>query len=304
MINSLAIDARNLSKSFGSKLVVDDISIQINSGEIFGFLGANGSGKTTTIRMLCGLLTPDFAQGHCLGFDLITESRLIKKKVGYMPQRFSLYPDLSVYENLQFVSQLYLMLDATTQIEKIAEQLKLQDKMHQPAGELSGGWKQRLSFAASLIHEPELLLLDEPTAGIDPLARRDFWDLIHELSESGVTTLISTHYMDEAQRCDRLAYLSLGKLLVSGSIDDVISATQIQTFRLVGHLSSQLLKELKNLNGVLQAAWFGDSIHVCTNRSEEILPHLNSLSAAYSFKFNLIEPSLEDAFITLGAHQC
>jgi ABC-2 type transport system ATP-binding protein len=304
MTKSWAIDVHHLSKSFASKQVVDQVNIQIESGEIFGFLGANGSGKTTTIRMLCGLLTPDSGEGHCLGFDVKNQSRTIKEKVGYMPQRFSLYSDLSVYENLVFVSQLYQMSKPDVQIEKTCTRLGLMDKMQQLAGALSGGWKQRLSFAASLIHEPQLLLLDEPTSGIDPLARRDFWDLIHELSESGVTTLISTHYMDEALRCDRLAYLSFGKLLVVGSIEQVISATKIHTYRVEGYLSSDLLTQLKQLTGVVQAAWFGDSVHVCTDKPELVLPFLEQLSQEYDVVFKLIQPSLEDAFITLGARQC
>jgi ABC-2 type transport system ATP-binding protein len=303
MSQTYVVDVTNLTKSFDSKVVVNGVNLKIKSGEIFGFLGANGSGKTTTIRMICGLLTPDAGQGHCLGYDVLKDARQIKKKVGYIPQRFSLYNDLSVYENLEFVGQIYEMCDLHSKIESVSDLLKLQDKQNNLAGELSGGWKQRLAFAACLIHEPQLLLLDEPTAGIDPLARREFWDLIHALSESGVTTLVSTHYMDEAERCDTLAYLSNGKLLVSGSIAEVVSATELFAFSLAGGVSSALLKRLKSLSPVIQAAWFGENIHVCTYEPEHLLQQLHDLSREYHFSVETSKPSLEDAFIALGVQR-
>ena len=303
MSESYVVDVKHLTKSFTSQVVVDDVSLRIKQGEIFGFLGANGSGKTTTIRMICGLLTPDNAQGHCLGYDLVKEAREIKKQVGYMPQRFSLYSDLSVYENLKFMGQIYEVVDMSEKIEKVMHILQLHDKQHQLAEALSGGWKQRLAFAACLIHEPKLLLLDEPTAGIDPLARRVFWDLIHALSESGVTTLVSTHYIDEAERCNHLAYLDHGKLLVSGSISAVISATQMYAFSLKGSFSSKLLSDLQALNTVIQAAWFGEHIHVCTYQPDLFLQQVQDLHCEYNFQIVASEPSLEDAFIALGAQR-
>ena len=280
--------------------MVKGVSIAVQRGQIFGFLGANGSGKTTSIRMLCGLLTPDSGSGTCIGHDVIHSSELIKKQVGYMPQKFSLYEDLSVLENLQFVAQIYGVSDAKNSIAKIMHELMLEDKALKLAGDLSGGWKQRLSFAACLVHEPQLLLLDEPTAGIDPLARRDFWDLIHLLSQQGVTTLMSTHYMDEAERCHALAYLSGGKILVTGNVSEVISSTRLITFQLQGELPVTLLRALKVLPCVEQAAWFGRSFHICGYDKNAINLALQELSLNYHFVFSQIPSSLEDAFIALG----
>lgn len=216
------INVNHLNKSFNHKPAVVDVSLQVNRGEIFGFLGPNGSGKTTTIRMLCGLLTPDSGSGDCLGFDLMRDAEKIKRKVGYMTQQFSLYQDLTVYENLDFAARLYNVKNRKLIIKNALENLGLSERMHQLTGTLSGGWKQRLALTVALIHEPELLLLDEPTAGVDPKARRTFWDKIEALSEQGVTTLVSTHYMDEALRCTRLAYIQDGQLVTDGDPQKVI----------------------------------------------------------------------------------
>lgn len=294
------IDVHNLSKSFAGMQVVTSLSIQVKSGQVFGFLGANGSGKTTSIRMICGLLTPDAGAGLCIGYDVIRQSDMIKKKVGYMPQKFSLYSELSVVENLEFIAQLYMVKAAKTKIQQVMRRLDLQDRARQLAGHLSGGWKQRLAFAACLVHEPELLLLDEPTAGIDPLARRDFWDAIHQLSQEGVTTLMSTHYMDEAERCHSLAYLADGKILVQGSVNEVIAQTGIHTFLLEGDLPAALLAHLKTKDSVLQAAWFGRGFHVCGKDKLRLSQDLAQLAQSYAFQFAPITPSLEDAFIALG----
>lgn len=297
------IDVRHLRKSFGQNVVVKNLDIQVTQGEIYGFLGANGSGKTTSIRMICGLLTPDSGEGTCMGYSVVNQSAEIKKRVGYMPQKFSLYQELSVRENLEFMGQLYSTDHLDDKIESLLKELFLMSRANQLAGNLSGGWKQRLSLAACLLHQPDLLLLDEPTAGIDPLARRDFWDLIHALSLKGVTTLISTHYMDEAERCQKLAYLSDGEILVKGSVPEVIAATRLCTFNISGDLSAQLLQALKEMSGVSQAAWFGRHFHVCGHDEALLEQGLASLRLKYLFSYEKIESTLEDAFIALGHHQ-
>src|SRR5580765_3402103 len=222
MPDDLAIDVRGMTKRFGDRTVVNDIALQVRTGEIFGFLGPNGSGKTTFIRMLCGLLRADAGSGTCLGYDVITESEAIKRHVGYMTQKFSFWEDLSIAENLDFVARMYGVKERREAVRSSIEQLGLAGRERQLAGQLSGGWKQRLALAACLIHQPRLLLLDEPTAGVDPKARRDFWEQIHQLAAQGLTFLITTHYMDEAERCHRLAYISYGELLTHGSVADVI----------------------------------------------------------------------------------
>src|SRR3954470_19132722 len=230
----LAIDVTGVTKRFGDKTVVNAIDLQVRRGEIFGFLGPNGSGKTTFIRMLCGLLTPDAGSGRCLGFDVLTQQAEIKRHVGYMTQKFSYYEDLSIRENLDFIARIYDVSDRAAAVQRSLERLGLANRSHQLAGQLSGGWKQRVALAACLIHEPQLLLLDEPTAGVDPKARRDFWDEIHRLAAEGLTVLITTHYMDEAERCHRLAYLAYGNLLTRGTVDEVIAAAQLTTWTIAG----------------------------------------------------------------------
>lgn len=229
MDNNIVIDVQNLHKSFNKKVAVNNISLQVNRGDIFGFLGPNGAGKTTTIRMLCGLLTPDGGSGKCLGFDIVKDSASIKKRVGYMTQTFSLYQDLTVEENLDFSARLYSVSNRPEKIDSTLKNLNLLNRRSQLTSTLSGGWKQRLALSAALLHEPELLLLDEPTAGVDPKARRDFWNEIHALSQQGVTTLVSTHYMDEAERCTRLGYISSGKLLINGTAAEIIKETNAAT---------------------------------------------------------------------------
>ena len=302
-MKNYVIDVKQLKKSFGDTVVVKSLDLQVKKGEIYGFLGANGSGKTTSIRMICGLLTPDSGEGTCMGYSVLRESAQIKRRVGYMPQKFSLYQELSVRENLEFIGQLYATDSVEDKIEVILHDLFLKSREHQLAGSLSGGWKQRLSLAACLLHDPEVLLLDEPTAGIDPLARRDFWDLIHGLSLKGVTTLISTHYMDEAERCQRLAYLSDGSILVQGSVLEVIAATHLVTFNLSGDLTAALLLALKQLPGVVQAAWFGRHFHVCGYDGPLLEKGLTQLRLAHVFEYGKIDSTLEDAFIALGHHQ-
>jgi len=221
---NLAIDVSGINKHFGRRHVVRDLALQVREGEIFGFLGPNGSGKTTSIRMLCGLLTPDSGRGTCLGLDVMTDSGAIKRQVGYMTQRFSLWEDLTIAENLDFVARMFGMRERRAAVGRALDDLGLAGRRDQLAGTLSGGWKQRLALAACLLHEPRLLLLDEPTAGVDPKARRDFWDELRRLTEQGMTVLVSTHYMDEAQRCDQLAYIAFGKLLAVGTAAELIAA--------------------------------------------------------------------------------
>src|SRR5690349_1696142 len=232
--DTYAIDVAGVTKRFGARTVVDSINLQVRRGEIFGFLGPNGSGKTTFIRMLCGLLTPDAGQGTCLGYDVLKQQNAIKRHVGYMTQRFSYYEDLSIRENLDFIARVYDVPDRKSAVDHSLERLGLQNRSAQLAGQLSGGWKQRLALAACLIHSPQLLLLDEPTAGVDPKARRDFWDEIHRLAADGLTVLITTHYMDEAERCHRLAYLAYGKLLTRGTLHEVVSSAQLSRWEITG----------------------------------------------------------------------
>lgn len=293
------IDVEDLTKEYDGRKVVSKVSLHVNKGEVFGFLGPNGSGKTTTIRMLCGLLTPDSGHGFCLGYDILTESSKIKEQVGYMTQRFSLYAELSIEENLNFMAGVYEVVPQKQKVMEALEQLGLVDRRKQLAGSLSGGWKQRLSLAACLIHNPQLLLLDEPTAGVDPIARREFWDKIHLLSEQGVTTLISTHYMDEAERCTRLAYLAYGELLITGSVDEIIGATQLVTWEISGHITTSLLQKIKKLDAVVQAALFGNQIHVCAYDKSKVEKELSVLAKEESFRWQLTPTTLEDAFISL-----
>src|SRR4051794_10076861 len=258
----LAIDVRGMSKRVGDRPVVNDISLQVRTGEIFGFLGPNGSGKTTFIRMLCGLLRPDAGEGTCLGFDVIRESEAIKRDVGYMTQRFSFYEDLSIAENLDFVARMYGLKDRRRVVQQSLEQLGLTKRQNQLAAALSGGWKQRLALAACLLHDPKLLLLDEPTAGVDPKARRDFWEQIHQLTRRGLTFLISTHYMDEAERCHRLAYIFQGKLLTQGTVNEVVEKAGLNTWSVAGPDLLKLAAQLNGKPGVDQTAAFGGMLHV------------------------------------------
>lgn len=295
---ALAIDVAGITKKFGDKVVVDALDLQVRRGEIYGFLGPNGSGKTTFIRMLCGLLTPDAGSGTCLGFDVRTQQPEIKRHVGYMTQRFSYYEDLSIRENLDFIARLYDVPDRAAAVQHSLERLGLQNRSAQLAGQLSGGWKQRLALAACLIHSPQLLLLDEPTAGVDPKARRDFWDEIHRLAAGGLTVLITTHYMDEAERCHRLAYLAYGKLLTRGTVADVVAAAQLTTWVVTGPDLSRVADALRGRPGVEQIVAFGTTLHVSSRDAAQ----LDAAIAAVRDQrhdWKKISPSLEDVFISL-----
>jgi ABC-2 type transport system ATP-binding protein len=270
MNGQVVIDVQGLSKVFNGNTVVDRLSLQVGSGEIYGFLGPNGSGKTTFLRMLCGLLRPDAGQGRCLGFDVRNESDRIRPLIGYMPQRFSLYEDLSVRENLDFMARIYGVPERKEVINATMAKMRLAPFSERLAGALSGGWKQRLALSCALLHQPQLLLLDEPTAGIDPKARRDFWDDLYELSGAGVTTLISTHYMDEAERCHRLAYLAYGELLVTGSPKEIVAGAGLSSWTVSGSDLHALALELRQLPGVDQVVPFGVTLRV-GGRDPELL---------------------------------
>ncbi|CAN7178602.1 ABC transporter ATP-binding protein [Phenylobacterium sp. LjRoot225] len=295
---TLAIDIAGLSKSFGTKRVVDDFSIQLEQGRICGFLGPNGSGKTTTLRMLCGLLTPDAGRGTCLGFDIQTEADRIKRETGYMTQRFSLYEDLTLAENLHFTAQVYGLDRRRARVDAALDHLGLASRRDQLAGTLSGGWKQRLALASATLHEPRLLLLDEPTAGVDPKARRTFWDEIHELADRGLTVLVSTHYMDEAERCHEIAYISYGRLIARGTAEQVVKDSGLITFHGEGPEVGRLARELAGKPGVETVAPFGAALHV----SGVDRPELEAAIAPWRrepYRWTELEPTLEDVFIQL-----
>jgi ABC-2 type transport system ATP-binding protein len=296
--SEFAIDVVGLRKTFAGKTAVDDVALQLARGRICGFLGPNGSGKTTTLRILCGLLTPDAGSGTCLGFDIRAQSDEIKRRTGYMTQAFSLYQDLTIEENLAFIARVYGLDKRRERVEAALETLGLADRRGQLAGALSGGWKQRLALAGATLHEPALLLLDEPTAGVDPRARRTFWDQIHRLAGRGLTVLVSTHYMDEAERCHEIAYILDGRLLARGEPEAVVKGAGVFTFIGEGHGISDLADEIARLPGVESAASFGPALHVAG-------PDRAALEAALApwrrppFSWREVPPTLEDVFIHL-----
>ena len=297
-MTTLAIDVRGLTKRFGRKVAVDHVDIQVPQGQVWGFLGPNGSGKTTTIRMLCGLLRPDAGEGTCLNHNIRTQADRIKREVGYMTQRFSFWEDLSIRENLEFVARVYEVPDPKAKVDETLERLGLVARQHQLAGELSGGWKQRLALAACMLHSPRLLLLDEPTAGVDPQARRDFWEEIHRLSETGLTVLVSTHYMDEAERCDRIVYINLGKIIAQGTVPDVIDQSGLITFIIEGRDARRLLSRVARQPGVEHVAFFGAVLHVSGHDRIALETALKPLRAE-GYDIREAAPSLEDVFIHL-----
>ncbi|HEY8901674.1 MAG TPA: ABC transporter ATP-binding protein [Chthoniobacterales bacterium] len=297
MSADLAIDVRGMTKRFGDRTVVNDIALQVRTGEIYGFLGPNGSGKTTFIRMLCGLLRADAGSGTCLGHDVIRESEAIKRHVGYMTQRFSFYEDLSIAENLDFVARMYGVPNRRRAVEESIERLGLAGRQNQLAGQLSGGWKQRLALAACLIHSPKLLLLDEPTAGVDPKARRDFWEHIHELAADGLTFLITTHYMDEAERCHRLAYIAYGNLLTHGTVREVIDHVGLATWSVSGGDLPALARELRGRPGIQQAVAFGNMLHVSGDDPAALERAIEPFREGR--EWTKIRSGLEDVFIHL-----
>ncbi len=296
--DTLAIDVAGVTKRFGDKTVVNAIDLQVRRGEIYGFLGPNGSGKTTFIRILCGLLTPDAGRGTCLGFDVLHQQAEIKRHVGYMTQRFSYYEDLSIRENLDFIARVYAVPDRAAAVQRSLERLRLANRSHQLAGELSGGWKQRLALAACLIHSPQLLLLDEPTAGVDPKARRDFWEEIHQLAADGLTVLITTHYMDEAERCHRLAYLAYGNLLARGTVAEVVASAQLTTWIIAGPRLRAIADALRGRAGVEQVVAFGNTLHV-SGRDAALLEAAIATVRDTAHTWTRAQAGLEDVFIGL-----
>lgn len=292
------IDVAGVTKKFGDKTVVNGIDLQVRRGEIYGFLGPNGSGKTTFIRMLCGLLTPDAGQGTCLGYDVRTQQAEIKRYVGYMTQRFSYYEDLSIRENLDFIARLYAVPDRIGAVQRSLERLGLVHRSRQLAGELSGGWKQRLALAACLIHSPQLLLLDEPTAGVDPKARREFWEELHRLAAAGLTVLITTHYMDEAERCNRLAYLAYGSLLARGTVAEVIASGKLTTWSVRGPDLRALADRLRGRDGVEQLVAFGNTLHVSGRDAQKLEAACEAVRDP-CHEWKKIHAGLEDVFISL-----
>ncbi|MCL2760716.1 MAG: ABC transporter ATP-binding protein [Desulfuromonadales bacterium] len=299
MSDDLAINVINLNKFFGPKHVVKDVSLQVKKGEIYGFLGPNGSGKTTTIRMMCGLLTPDSGSGTCLGYDILKESAEIKRHVGYMTQKFSYWDDLTIRENLDFVARMYSMLGRSQIINETLETLGLSDRANQLTGSLSGGWKQRLALAASMLHKPDLLLLDEPTAGVDPSARRDFWEELHRLAAKGISVLVSTHYMDEAERCHKVAYIAYGKLLAQGAADEVIASQGLSTFILKGTNLSKAMERIESAPGVQQTVLFGTMMHVSGLDKDLLRQSLQAAASEYGLEVEEADTGLEDIFIHL-----
>ena len=293
--SDVVIDVRGLNKHFGDNHAVRDLALTVRRGEIFGFLGPNGSGKTTSIRMLCGLLTPDSGEGTCLGYDILRETKAIKRHVGYMTQRFSFWEDLTLRENLNFIARMYGMSERRRHVDETLARLKLTERGNHLAGTLSGGWKQRLALAACLLHAPDLLLLDEPTAGVDPKARRDFWDELHALAAQGITVLVSTHYMDEAERCHNLN----GRLLAQGTASEVIASQALVTWAVEGEDLPALAAKLRTLPAVEQVASFGNVLHVTGPNRERLKAALAPMMDEPGRHWREVEPGLEDVFIHL-----
>jgi len=298
MAGDTAIDVAGMTKRFGNLTAVDRVDLRVQTGEVCGFLGPNGSGKTTFLRMLCGLLRPDAGSGTCLGRDIIRDSEAVKRQVGYMTQRFSFYEDLSVSENLDFVARVYSLKNRRRTVRETLERMGLAERRDQLAGQLSGGWKQRLALAACLIHDPKLLLLDEPTAGVDPKARRDFWEEIHRLAGQGLTFLITTHYMDEAERCHRLAYIFRGRMLARGTVAEVVEEARLSTWAVDGPDLSALAERLRNHPGVKQVVVFGNVLHVNGDDATDLERAIATFRTE-QHRWRRIQPGIEDVFIHL-----
>ncbi|MDG1438442.1 MAG: ABC transporter ATP-binding protein [Emcibacteraceae bacterium] len=299
MDGEIVIDVKGLTKIYGDKKVVDDFDLKVPRGAVYGFLGPNGSGKTTTIRMVCGLLLPNAGEGTCLGWDVITQSEEIKKKVGYMTQKFSLWEDLTIRENLEFVARMYEMDDQKRRVDDALDELGLRGREKQLAGSLSGGWKQRLALSACLMHDPDLLLLDEPTAGVDPKARREFWDTIHEVADRGVTILVSTHYMDEAVQCDYIAYIAYGKKLIDAPSGELVDQVGLHTWRVEGKGLAALTKNLEAVEGIEHIARFGTALHISGLDKDALKNAVSPYFDEPNLSWEKRKPGLEEVFIHL-----
>jgi ABC-2 type transport system ATP-binding protein len=299
MTPGLVIDVHDLHKSYGARKVVEGLTLAVSAGEICGFLGANGSGKTTTIRMLCGLVKADSGGGTCLGLDIVRDAPRIRLQIGYMTQRFSFYEDLTVAENLDFVAAVYELDNRREAVRAIIDKMGLADRVDQLAGQLSGGWKQRLALAACVLHKPKLLLLDEPTAGVDAKARREFWDLIHDMASDGLTVLVSTHYMDEAERCGRIIYLSDGRIVVQGTPDEVARGSGLVTYEATGENLDLAARKLRDMPGVEAAAVFGSALHIAGLDRAALERATKSLDGGLGLVWHEVAPQLEDVFIHL-----
>jgi len=297
-MTDIAINVTGLVKKFNHKIVVNNVDLCLPTGQVWGFLGPNGSGKTTTIRMLCGLLKPDAGQGQCLDLDLLTHSEQIKRQTGYMTQKFSFWDDMTINENLAFVARMYCLPEKAATVNRTLAKLGLTERRHQLAGNLSGGWKQRLALAAVTMHQPKLLLLDEPTAGVDPQARRDFWDEIHHLSDQGMTILVSTHYMDEAERCDRIVYLAHGNIITQGTVKQVIKQAKLITFKATGTGIRSIGKKIKGLAGINHSGYFGSALHI-SGHQRELLQQAIQQCQQPNVQWQEVDTSLEDTFIEL-----
>lgn len=302
-MNELCIDVKGLNKYFGTNHAVKDFSLQVAKGEIYGFLGPNGSGKTTSIRMMCGLITPDSGSGYCLGMDIFTQREKIKRKIGYMTQYFSMWGNLTIRENLLFISRLYSLDRRKSRVDEALSELGLSSRQHQLAKVLSGGWKQRMALAACMLHEPVLLFLDEPTAGVDPKARREFWQMLHQLSDRGISILVSTHYMDEAERCHKVAYLSYGRLLANGTISSIISAQNLITVKTSGSGLAALERLLQRSPDIEQTVIFGNQLYI-TSRNEAKLTSALFEFTQKGYEFSQVDTNLEDAFTYLMKNEC
>lgn len=294
-----AIDVKGLTKRFGKKIAVNGVDIAVPQGQVWGFLGPNGSGKTTTIRMLCGLLHADAGDGTCLGYDLRKEADAIKRETGYMTQKFSFWEDLTIRENLEFVARVYGLSKVRRLVDETLDKLGLSNRQYQLAGELSGGWKQRMALAACTLHGPKLLLLDEPTAGVDPKARRDFWDEIHKLADAGITVLVSTHYMDEAERCDRIVFISSGTIVARGTVAEIVQASGLITYTVAGEGARQLADALRELPGIEFVSFFGALLHVSGYDRDLLERALAPYRSEARLTITETLSSLEDVFIQL-----
>jgi len=303
MEKNFAIEVKNLSKKFDDRLVVKHINLQVTSGEIFGVIGPNGSGKTTTFRMLCGLLTPTTGEGTCLGYDILHESKEIKQQIGYVPQYFGLYGELTVFENLLFIAELYALTDRKEKVIHMMDRLNLTRYARQRASTLSGGWKQRLSLAAALLHDPLLLLLDEPTASVDPKSRREFWELMHGFSSEGITILLSSHNMNEIAHCNNIAYVADGKLLMIGDVKKIIYGANLTTWKVMGENLNLLARQLQMTEGIDLVSTYFDSLHISGFNEADLMQALAPYMLKPLYRWKQITTTLEDVFVCLSKQQ-